>query len=353
MDGLMDGLPVQFTEDDAHRAREVYERERDLEEHPLTSWDAEEIPADLSPEPPTVLRRTDGKALLYPGKTHSFVGEPEGGKTWMALAACQETLAAGGGVMYVDFEDSVKGVVRRLRALGVDIETVKRRFAYVRPTVRIGAEGAKHSLVRTGERYRPALIVLDGVTECMALHGWDINSATDAAMFLDWFPRLWERTGAAVVMIDHVVKSAESQGRWAIGSQHKLAGVNGASYTFEVMDVFGKGRHGRAKIAVAKDREGEVRADAHDGKVAGVFNLRGSADGSVRWDIEPYDDAAMLQTLADKIAEALADGPLNKTAVQKAVARDRNDVWAAIGELEQRGQVRVTKEGSSHMVALT
>jgi len=34
-------------------------------------------------------------------------------------------------------------------------------------------------------------------------------------------------TGAGVLMLDHVVKSEESRGRYAIGGQHKLAGLTG------------------------------------------------------------------------------------------------------------------------------
>ena len=205
--------------DEQERIEVAAFRALDLKDNPPTSWDAATIPDDLTAELPTVLARTDGHCLLYAGRTHSFVGEPESGKTWAALAAASEVIIRGAGVMYVDFEDSVRGVARRLVALGVPLAAVRRRFAYLRPDVRIDSTGAKRSVIRTGERYAPELIVLDGVTECMALHGWDINSATDTARFLDWFPRLWERTGAAVVMVDHVVKSGDDRGRWAIGSQ--------------------------------------------------------------------------------------------------------------------------------------
>ena len=341
-------------DEEQQRIEELGHRERDLLEHPLTSWDAVEIPSDLTPEPPTMLHRTDGQALLYPGKTHSFVGEPESGKTWMALAAVAETIERGAGVMYVDFEDSAKGVVRRLVALGVPLAAVRQRFAYLRPDVQFTAQGAKHSLGRTGERYRPELIVLDGVTECMALHGWDINSATDVAHFLDLFPRLWEQFGAAVVMIDHVVKSSEAQGRWAIGSQHKLAGVNGASYVFEVTEVFGIGRDGQAKITVAKDREGEVRKFAQDGKIAGVFHLHGAENGSARWELAPYDVAASLRTFGEKILQALEHGPLSKRALHSAVGGADDTFGLALDDLRTRQQIKVDDEvgpGKPHLVS--
>lgn len=46
------------------------------------------------PEPPapTVLRRTDGHGVFYAGQVNSLFGEPESGKTWIALAAAAEVL---------------------------------------------------------------------------------------------------------------------------------------------------------------------------------------------------------------------------------------------------------------------
>ena len=40
--------------------------------------------------------------------------------------------------------------------------------------------------------------------------------------------------GAAVVLIDHVAKDKEKRGRYAIGAQHKLAGV-AVAYGIEVL----------------------------------------------------------------------------------------------------------------------
>src|SRR2546429_403075 len=53
---------------------------------------------------PSMLKRTDGKYLLYAGKRHWFQGEPESGKTWAALVACKEQLNVGNVVVYVDWE---------------------------------------------------------------------------------------------------------------------------------------------------------------------------------------------------------------------------------------------------------
>lgn len=46
------------------------------------------------PEPPApeVLARTDGNSIFYSGQVNGLFGEPESGKTWVALAAVSEAL---------------------------------------------------------------------------------------------------------------------------------------------------------------------------------------------------------------------------------------------------------------------
>lgn len=95
-------------------------------------------------------------------------------------------------------------------------------------------------------------MVLGGVTECMMLHGWDPNGGTDAAEFLEYYPRRMASTGAALIFIDHVLKSRGSHERYAIGSVHKLNGIDGASYTFEGKRPFGRGMEGVSAVFVNK-----------------------------------------------------------------------------------------------------
>ena len=103
-----------------------------------TSW----VPVDLGPivsngdslEPgPTMLARSDGEQLLYPGKIHWFAGDPESAKGWLALGACAERIQTGEHVIYVDFEDEANTVVSRLLALGLEGEAIAAQFHYIRP----------------------------------------------------------------------------------------------------------------------------------------------------------------------------------------------------------------------------
>lgn len=180
---------------------------------------------------PQLLRQDDGQALLYPGKAHAFVGESESGKSWLAQCAAAEQLLAGGRVLYIDFESDAPDVVGRLRALGVPAARLTpQQFAYVRPEhglARVAAEREAFAEL-LGQTYQ--LAVLDGVTDALGIFGWSLYNNDEAARFLREVARpLARHTGAAVVLVDHVVKDREGRGRYAIGAQAKLAGIDGRS----------------------------------------------------------------------------------------------------------------------------
>lgn len=213
-----------------------------------------------NPEQPTVLARADGVCLFYPGAFHSVAGEPESGKSWIADLACAQELKAGADCTYVDFEDRAGRVVGRLLALGVPPERIAQRFHYIRPMSPLDPVGRAHLDKAAASS---SLVVLDGVTEAMTLHGLSIDAQDDAAKFIHMFPKRLADLGPAVVQIDHVVKNADAQGRFAIGAQHKLAGLDGAAYIVKVIEPFARGKLGRARISISKDREGAVREQAN------------------------------------------------------------------------------------------
>lgn len=207
-------------------------------------------------------RRTDGPGLFYPGKSHVVVSESEGGKTWFGLAACITEMQAGNHVVYVDFEDDEGGVAGRLLTLGVHRDLIRERFHYLRPDGPIGTGINRDDLCRLLEQYKPTLGILDGITEAMTMHGLDPNKNDDAAAFGRMLPRLITQHGAASVACDHVTKDREGRGRWAIGAQHKLSGLDGAQYVLDNRQPFGIGLTGRSTVKIAKDRPGQLRRNA-------------------------------------------------------------------------------------------
>lgn len=236
-----------------------------------STWNEACLTAALDGEPendqPTMLARDDGACLVYPGRVHVFAGEPESGKTWLALHLCAEQIGVGRHVVYIDFEDTLVGVVARLLALDIAPDRILGLFHYVRPSEPLGAEG-RHALAQLISRTVPTIVVLDGLTEALTLHGLALESNRDVATFLELVPRLVARLGPAVVIIDHVEKDKERRGRWAIGAQHKLAGIDGVSYALEVVNPVVRDGDGLVRLVVAKDRPGHIRRIAVERKTA-------------------------------------------------------------------------------------
>lgn len=314
-----------------------------------TSWApvdlADALDESAQPLLPVVLRRDDGHGLLYPGKTHTISGESETLKSWLALVGCAEQLAAGHHVLWLDFEDDARSVVGRLLALGVPRVALLEGFHYARPADPLDTAATED--LRAVLACGPTLVVLDGVTEAMALHGRSPLDNSDVAWFYGVLPRKLAAAGPAVALIDHVVKNAGEggRGRYAIGAQHKLAGLDGAAYIMELAQPFGHGLHGIARIDVAKDRPGRVREHA-SGKRAAELHLRSEPDGSVFADLRgPSVDAltgtfrpTVLMERVSRVLEETGDG-MSATALETAVVGKAAGIRTAARVLADEGWV--------------
>lgn len=208
-----------------------------------------------------LMARTDGVHLLYPGHVHSIIGESESGKSMLTLAVVAETLGAGERVLFVDYESDPATVLDRLVKLGADPADIAARLDYVRPEVDplngpwIDARAFQQL---QGTVY--ALAVMDGVTEALSVSGVASIDNDDVTGWVRRVPRALARsTGAAVVLVDHVTKSAEGRGRFAIGAQAKMSALDGAAYIVEPVAPLGVGMCGRLAVRVGKDRPGRVR----------------------------------------------------------------------------------------------
>ncbi|OBH94281.1 hypothetical protein A5678_04445 [Mycobacterium sp. E2733] len=215
----------------------------------------------IGASPPTILTRSDGACLFYRGKTHSVHGESESGKSWLVQCATAECLLGGEPVLYVDFEDEGGAVAERLILLGVPPEVVDNptMFAYVHPDVAptTARERAAFDALLGGTY---SLAVVDGVTDAMGVFGLSTKDNDDIAQWHRALPKaIASKTGAAVACVDHVTKDSQTRGRFALGGQHKMAGLSGAAYVVEMEQPFAVGQAGRASVRVGKDRPGLVR----------------------------------------------------------------------------------------------
>lgn len=301
------------------------------------------LDTELEPEEADFLTRTDGGRLIYAGKMHVFQAEPSSGKTWIALLAALEVLNVGGSVIYLDYEDTAKGILGRLLALGAEPPQVRERFSYMQPAGAFGAT-ERLELGKLLDNLNPDLVVIDGVAEALARDGLSEDRAAEVVGWIEKLPRWISRTGAAVVMLDHVVKDREQQGRWARGSSAKLAAVDGASYQVKVTSSFSRHKAGTMKLVVAKDRPGGVGAI---GDVAAIASIAPKADGArVVVQLDPNtaeiakSDPWKPTVLMEKVSRAVEDAAIPLTAARvKDVVRSEKPklVTEAIARLIAEG----------------
>jgi hypothetical protein len=317
-----------------------------------TTW----APVDLIPilageetaEPPSILQREDGASLLYRAKLHSLYGEPEAGKGWVALKAAADELDGGARVVYVDFEDEAVTAVERLNALGVDQELIRDCFCYLRPDEPLQSE-LSHAEWASALEPRPSLVVIDGMTEALALEGIDLNDNTAVASWMIRFPRrVAYDSGAAVLIIDHQTKDSESRGRFAIGAQHKLAGIH-VAYSIKVVKPFGRGLDGASRIKVEKDRLGHVRKNAQE-KVIAEMEFKSQPEDRVSVELWPPNPEPEQWQPTQKMEEVslvleTADGPLSRNAIVKAVGGREKTIDGAIRALEAEKHIRIKRGG--------
>ena len=288
--------------------------------------------------------------LLYAAKLHAIHGEPETGKGWLAhLAAC-ELIAQRKHVLYVDFEDEPATAVERQRALGTGKRALLRYFHYLRPDEPLAT--GWDDLADLLGKHRFKLAILDGLTEAYTLNGLDPYSNADAARWLQLLPRRLCRRGVAVLQVDHVVKDRAARGRYALGGQHKLAGVD-VAYSLRVVEPFGRDRDGLARLHVVKDRPGWIQRHAV-GKNRQIATVRfSSADGDVSIALAPPEFGGDFRPteLMCQISRLVAgNAGLSQRAILGALEGNQNKKLLALELLVSEGyvQVRASGKGKPH-----
>jgi hypothetical protein len=304
-------------------------------------------PVDLDPyllgevrvPQPTVLRRSDGQGMFYEGRVNSLYGRSEAAKSWVALIACQQEMALGQRVMYLDFEDEPTFTIERLRRLGAGDDDVRHQFVYVRPEDPLmdmqrnrwgNAEPTEvgrrnHELFAHAlETSDPSLIIVDGMTVLYGLHGLDSNDAVSTDIITTWLKRLCRNGRSTVLVIDHTGKGAV-KGSSPIGAHHKIAMVQGTALQAHPIDQPMPGARGVIQLVVYKDRPGQVRANStkEQPATAAVVILDSTRKDETHVEVQ-VPDPNMI-TVADQAndEEALRKAAERAEKERRKVARDR------------------------------
>lgn len=311
------------------------------------------------PKAPNMLTRTDGEGLLYQGQLNVLYGEPESGKSWLALVACWEEMQAGNHIFYFDFEADANTIVERLAAMEIPEDLIAEYFHYADQnqlseplSIELWEETIEPQ-IRERE-YPPSLVVLDGVTEAMTLQSLDTKDEVGAAKFFGLLVRKWLNYGITVVQIDHVPKNAHNKG-YAFGSQHKKAIVKGSQLSVSISDAArpGQGRSGRIDVTVEKDNAGYLRGiSGVGGKVAEVMVVALDTEGHVEFSVEPAMSGAeakdaSIRTIENRMLDYLRDHEdqsFTKTELKTAVKGSNDKKQVALTNLIT--EAKVTLSGS-------
>lgn len=281
------------------------------------------------PKPTEGSIRADGLPLLYGSAVNGYIGPPESAKTLTATAMVADTLARGGSALWVDVDhNGAPATIARLVEAGVerDVLVDLSRFRLVIGESREELE----RVVADAVREPPTIAVFDSVGEIMPLYGADSNSADDYSGVHRAVFAPVAAAGAAVLILDHVAKTAAGSG-YASGSGAKKRAIDGALYELKVLETFRPGVGGAAALVVQKDRHGGIRA-ATEGDTAAVFRLDSRA-GSMTWEFHTprsADERADEQAGADvAFVLALDPFPTSKERLLAAVRAATGKGWRA------------------------
>ncbi|MBT2549806.1 AAA family ATPase [Arthrobacter sp. ISL-65] len=324
------------------------------------------LDGSYQPPVPCLLTRDDGVSLLYPGLTHSIHGESESGKSMLVQHEAVRVMMAGGHVLYLDFESDPGSIVDRLVTLGASRKMIGEQFVYLQPSTDPDKYGPDLDALYATLGARPyKLAVIDGVSESMDVVTGESKDPNATA--IEWTRkvprRIADRTGAAVVQIDHVTKNAETRGRFAIGGQAKLSALTGAAYSLDVRQPLGRGLCGELVLRVAKDRPGYVRGRSGEHRAsdrtqeAARVIVDSTGGGLVLTVAAPAAEATAEQAeslLMGRISDFLAElgeehAGATTTTVRREVRGNNEDIDRAVQALVQQGHVNRTVKGQSHL----
>lgn len=339
--------------------------ERDPLAERVSTWSAVDLDPYLTGEivmpVPSILTRTDGASLFYPGRVNLLFGPSESAKSWVALYASMQEIAAGGRVLYLDFEDGPEGMIGRAQQLGAGADDLHHAFRYVQPEGPLASmqrykfgpaptegglrnEEAFAGLLST---FDPTLIVADGMTVLYGLHGHDTNDSSATEVITGWLKRLCQG-GRTVVLIDHTGKGGGA-GSSPIGSQHKIAMVQGTALRVDVGDRPMPGAVGNVRLIVFKDRPGLVRrisSTTGSEQVAAEVSLDSREQGITRVKVEPPDPSTVVvgsSTAQEAMLAKLAEQESMRQRILGSFGGDIDQEWTSAEIASHIGEADVRK----------
>lgn len=303
---------------------------------------ADVLAGDTSAPVPTVLPVGDGPGLFYEGRTNMIFGEGGSGKTWIAVQAVAEAILQGRTAIYIDLEDTARGLVSRLLLIGLTPEQIDGGLIYLNPEIG-WSPTASASIVKLIDTRDVALIVYDSAGEAMAADGVKGNDDDDVARWFSVGPKYLARRGPTVLVIDHIPKDNTHAPLDPIGSQRKKAAIDGACYRIDCPKPPSIDHDGLLVAVVSKDRHGHHQRGHKAAQVAVTHPHPGTVELTVAApEKAPTDAAGNFRPTAfmEKISRLLEEGTsLSGNQIEKAIKGNNNAKREALRMLIVEGHI--------------
>jgi len=285
------------------------------------------------PEPPTdwVV-----EPVLVGGRVHLLYGEPESGKTIVALSWALSLIGQGHNVLFVDEEGGEVAIAGLLRSMGADPETVDRHLHYL-PAPGLGQPEDLAWLTGYAAGIQARMVLIDSLTDMLAIAGVDENAGTEVTGWMVTVAQAiaHQPHAPAVVLVDHIPKDAENT-RYAVGSRAKKA-KSDVLWLVTKVAPFDRTTIGQVRLTRHKNRPG-VLPD-------GITYTVGGKDG--RLVCHPFDPSQDGITgrhpRADEVLDLLdREGPMSAAQIGRQLGISRWSAARICQSLEADGHVRMT-----------
>ena len=234
---------------------------------------------DVEAEPVEIM------GLFYRGRLNGVYGDPECGKTWLALAATAHELRLGNRACYFDLDANGGAVIaKRLVYLGVGLNVIRDSdsFRHYAPEDEDEFRSAHEEVMA----FSPDFVTIDSFGEFLPLLGKDSNSNDDVSDAMRQYISPMTKAKAAVVVLDHMPKNFEARASgFAIGASAKKRRMDGSYLHMNVQQAFTPGLVGVAELTIKKDRLGGLRALHPNSRSSAGYFCLDATEVPMRWSI--------------------------------------------------------------------
>jgi hypothetical protein len=126
-----------------------------------------------------------------------------------------------------------------------------------RPLEPLETEATNSTVIGLVEGYNPTLAIIDAAVGAYPLQRLDDNRRRDVECWGNLWTRPFWQLGVATITLDHVTKSVDNRGRYGIGSERKVGGVD-VHLGFVPVKHLSRGGDGHYRIVTHKDRPGHL-----------------------------------------------------------------------------------------------